>query len=123
MANPILGDTLIETTFADYRDFGGVKFPMRIVQTQGGFPTLEVNVTDVQPNAAVTITAPPAGAPSLPKEKLLLITDIFYNFGMPRPNDPPGGRRAGRDADESTPGKGSGADHYRVDVVAGPIPV
>jgi hypothetical protein len=24
----------------------------------------------------------------LPKEKLLLITDIYNNFGMPRPNDP-----------------------------------
>jgi glyoxylase-like metal-dependent hydrolase (beta-lactamase superfamily II) len=27
----------------------------------------------------------------LPKEKLLLITDIFNDFGMPRPNDPPAG--------------------------------
>jgi len=27
----------------------------------------------------------------LPKEKLLLITDIFNDFGMPRPNDPPPG--------------------------------
>jgi glyoxylase-like metal-dependent hydrolase (beta-lactamase superfamily II) len=24
----------------------------------------------------------------LPKEKLLMITDIFNDFGMPRPNDP-----------------------------------
>jgi glyoxylase-like metal-dependent hydrolase (beta-lactamase superfamily II) len=27
----------------------------------------------------------------LPEEKLLLITDIFNDFGMPRPNDPPPG--------------------------------
>jgi len=27
----------------------------------------------------------------LPKEKLLMITDIFNDFGMPRPNDPPPG--------------------------------
>ena len=27
----------------------------------------------------------------LPKEKLLLITDIFNDFGEPRPNDPPAG--------------------------------
>src|SRR5688572_20106978 len=29
--NPILGDTLIQTTFSAYRDFGGVQFPTRIV--------------------------------------------------------------------------------------------
>ena len=27
----------------------------------------------------------------LPKEKLLMITDIFNDFGMPRPNDTPPG--------------------------------
>ena len=61
--NPILGDTLIETTFAEYRDFGGVQFPTRIVQQQGGFPTLEVTVSDVRPNASVTLQAPQAAMP------------------------------------------------------------
>ena len=36
--NPVLGDTLVEIAYSDYRDFGGVMFPARIVRTQGGQP-------------------------------------------------------------------------------------
>ena len=36
--NPMLGDTLFEATYTDYKDFGGVKFPTHIVQKQGGYP-------------------------------------------------------------------------------------
>jgi hypothetical protein len=35
--NPMLGDTPFEMSYTDYKDFGGVKFPTRIVQKQGGF--------------------------------------------------------------------------------------
>jgi len=35
-----------------------VKFPMKIKQTIGGHPTLDLTVTDVQPNAAVNIAIP-----------------------------------------------------------------
>jgi glyoxylase-like metal-dependent hydrolase (beta-lactamase superfamily II) len=56
--NPVLGDMLIETTYSDYKDFGGVKFPTKIVQKQGGAPTLELTIADVQPNAPVTIEVP-----------------------------------------------------------------
>ena len=41
---PTLGDMAIETTFSDYRDFNGVKFPGRIVQKQWIYPVLELNV-------------------------------------------------------------------------------
>ncbi|OFW00756.1 MAG: hypothetical protein A3I61_19565 [Acidobacteria bacterium RIFCSPLOWO2_02_FULL_68_18] len=54
----VLGDTTIEAAFSDYRDFAGVKFPTRIVQREGGYPLLDVTVTDVRPNAAVTIDVP-----------------------------------------------------------------
>ena len=54
----VLGDTTIEATFSDYRDFGGVKFPTRILQRQGGYPLLDVTVTGVRPNAAVSIEVP-----------------------------------------------------------------
>ena len=37
MPNPVLGDMLVETTYTDYKDFGGVKFPRHIVQKQGGW--------------------------------------------------------------------------------------
>jgi len=54
----VLGDTMIEAAFSDYRDFSGVKFPSRIVQREGGYPLLDVMVTDVRPNASVTIAVP-----------------------------------------------------------------
>jgi glyoxylase-like metal-dependent hydrolase (beta-lactamase superfamily II) len=50
MANPVLGDMLIETTFTDYKDFGGIKFPTRFVQKQGGFPVLDLTVTSAKAN-------------------------------------------------------------------------
>lgn len=56
--NPVLGDMAVETTYSDYRDFGGVKFPTKIVQKQGGFPALDLAVTAVQPNATVDIQVP-----------------------------------------------------------------
>lgn len=56
--DPVLGEVAIVTTYSDYRDFGGVKFPARIRQSQGGHPVLDVTVKDVQPNAAADIVAP-----------------------------------------------------------------
>ena len=87
VANPILGDTLIETTYSEYRGFGGAQFPTRIVQRQGGFPTLEVTVTDVQPNAPVNLTAPPAPAPQPARaEGQLIAPGVWYLAGTPDPN-------------------------------------
>jgi glyoxylase-like metal-dependent hydrolase (beta-lactamase superfamily II) len=56
--HPVLGDTPVEITYREYRDFGGVKFPTRIRQSAGGHPTLDITVTDVKPNAAVDIQTP-----------------------------------------------------------------
>jgi glyoxylase-like metal-dependent hydrolase (beta-lactamase superfamily II) len=66
--NTVLGDTLFEALYTDYKDFGGVKFPTRIVQKQGGYPTLDLTVGDVKPNAAVSIQAPQGrgAAPAAP---------------------------------------------------------
>jgi glyoxylase-like metal-dependent hydrolase (beta-lactamase superfamily II) len=58
LPNPVLGDMMVETTYSDYKDFNGVKFPTKIVQTQGGFPVLELNVSEVQPNAPANIDVP-----------------------------------------------------------------
>src|SRR5499425_3254255 len=51
----VVGDYPIEITYSDYADFGGVKFPRHIVQTEDGHPTLDITVTDVKPNAAVPL--------------------------------------------------------------------
>jgi glyoxylase-like metal-dependent hydrolase (beta-lactamase superfamily II) len=56
--NPVLGDTPVEITYSDYRDFNGVMFPGRIVRTQGGHPVLDLTVSSVTPNAPVAIDVP-----------------------------------------------------------------
>jgi glyoxylase-like metal-dependent hydrolase (beta-lactamase superfamily II) len=62
--NTMLGDMLVEALYTGYRDYNGVKFPSRIVERQGGHPTLDINVSSVQPNGAATLAVqanPPAG--------------------------------------------------------------
>jgi glyoxylase-like metal-dependent hydrolase (beta-lactamase superfamily II) len=60
---PFTGDTLFEGIYSDYRDFAGVKYPTRIVMRQGGFPTLELTVSDVRSNAPAPPGVPnPQGA-------------------------------------------------------------
>jgi len=54
----VLGDTVTETTFSNYEEYRGVKFPMHIVQKQGGFPILDLTVSSVRPQANVTIDVP-----------------------------------------------------------------
>jgi glyoxylase-like metal-dependent hydrolase (beta-lactamase superfamily II) len=56
--NPVIGDTPTTTLYSGYRDYGGVKFPTRIQQSQGGFPVLDLEVKEVQPNAAAGIELP-----------------------------------------------------------------
>src|SRR5213594_5037810 len=87
--NPVLGDNLFEARFSEYKDFGGVKFPTRILQRNGGYPVLDVTITDVRPNVAATFDvpanirqAPAAAAQTIVPEKL---ADGVWSF--------PGGAR------------------------------
>ena len=78
--NPFLGDMSFEAIYSDYKDVGGVKFPMHIVQKQGGYPVFDLTVDRVKVNAAVNIQAPQgrggaapaaaAAAPAAASEKL-----------------------------------------------------
>jgi glyoxylase-like metal-dependent hydrolase (beta-lactamase superfamily II) len=84
---PIVGDMLVETTYSGYKDFGGVTFPSRIVQTQDGFPALDITVTAVTANPAADIAvpenvrnAPPPAAPMVASEKLA--DGVFYLTGQ-----------------------------------------
>lgn len=66
--NVLLGDMLVEAMYSGYKDFGGVKFPTRIVERQGGHPTLDINVSTVQPNGAAALEIRenvPAGPPGV----------------------------------------------------------
>ncbi len=80
--NEVVGDYPIEIAYSDYADFSGVKFPRHIVQTEDGHPTLDITVSDVKPNAAVTIAAPAnvreAAAPPLRVGVEKLAEGVWY---------------------------------------------
>lgn len=75
---PMLGDTLVEVSYATYKDFGGVKFPTGILQKQGGYATLDLTVTDVKPNAPAAISGNPAAAPQTPPATSQKLADGVY---------------------------------------------
>ena len=58
--DPVLGETDAVTRYSNYRDFGGIKVPMRIAQSMGGHPVLDLTVREVQPNATAAIDVPDA---------------------------------------------------------------
>src|SRR5258705_11740415 len=68
ITNSVVGDVPVELTYSDYAQFGDVRFPRHIVGKQDGFETLDIMVTDVQPNAAVSLPVPAnvASAPAPP---------------------------------------------------------
>jgi autotransporter passenger strand-loop-strand repeat protein len=76
--NEVIGDYPIEIAYTDYADFGGVKFPRHIVQTEDCFPTLDITVGEVKPNAVVPLdipgnvrnAPPPPERPALTVDKL-----------------------------------------------------
>lgn len=53
--NNVLGDMQYETTYTDWKDFGGVKFPTHILQVQGDWPVFELTVHDVKANVPVDL--------------------------------------------------------------------
>jgi glyoxylase-like metal-dependent hydrolase (beta-lactamase superfamily II) len=85
--NNVVGDMAVETIFSGYRDFAGVMFPTRIVQRQGGHPTLELTVDAVEPNhaSAAALEAPPGtpqpGAPPLRLVAQPVAEGIWYLEG------------------------------------------
>jgi glyoxylase-like metal-dependent hydrolase (beta-lactamase superfamily II) len=83
--NPVLGDMLVETTYAGYKDFNGVKFPTTIVQKQGGEATLELAVSSVNPNPGLNVSVPDAvkdaKAPAIKVESQKLGDGIWFIGG------------------------------------------
>src|SRR5215471_8872385 len=60
----IMGDMHILATYTGWKDFGGVMAPSKIVQTRGGWPFFEVDVTSAKANPADVATLVPAPAPA-----------------------------------------------------------
>ncbi len=65
--HPVLGDLLVDTTYSDYKDFGGLKVPSKIVQKRAALTTFEATITAATANPPnikelLTPPAPAAGA-------------------------------------------------------------
>jgi glyoxylase-like metal-dependent hydrolase (beta-lactamase superfamily II) len=68
IANPVLGDMAVVTTYTDYKDFGGIKMPTKIMQTSGGHPSFSLSIAEVKPNAGPVVQPTPSGgAPPQPQ--------------------------------------------------------
>ena len=76
--NSVVGDVPVEITYSDYAEFGAIQFPRRIVEKQDGFDTLDITVTTVQPNAAVSLPVPAnvASAPAPPAVPMATIEKV-----------------------------------------------
>jgi glyoxylase-like metal-dependent hydrolase (beta-lactamase superfamily II) len=83
--DPVLGDMPVVTTFSNYQDVGGVKFPMKIMQTEGGYPFLDLTVSSVKPNGAAAIDVPAivrnAQVPAAQVETMKLGNGVWYLGG------------------------------------------
>ena len=66
LGDNIMGDMHILATYTGWKDFGGVMAPSKIVQTRGGLPFFEVDVTAARANpsdvAALVLAPQPAPA-------------------------------------------------------------
>ena len=81
--NPVLGNTLVETKFIDYKDFGGIQFPSQIVRTQGGHPVLDINVATAKANPNIEIKVPQdlTKAPAVNVASEKISEGVFYLTG------------------------------------------
>lgn len=64
LGDNIMGDMHVVATYSGWKDFGGVLAPAKIVQTRGGWPYFEVDVTAAAANPADVASL--ASAPAAP---------------------------------------------------------
>src|ERR1051326_6479226 len=56
--HPIVGDMPVVTRYTAYKEFNGIMFPSHILQTQDGYPALDLSITAVTANPAFTLDVP-----------------------------------------------------------------
>jgi len=79
---PVLGDTAFEADYDDYQADNGVLFPRHIVQKQGGYPILDLKVSQVRINPDLTIAPKSANnAPNPPVESERLGDGVYLITG------------------------------------------
>jgi hypothetical protein len=64
LGDNIMGDMHIVATYSGWKDFGGAMAPAKIVQTRGGFPFFDVDVTAAKANPSDVATLAAAPAPA-----------------------------------------------------------
>jgi glyoxylase-like metal-dependent hydrolase (beta-lactamase superfamily II) len=64
LGDNIMGDMHVLVTYTGWKDFGGAMAPARIVQTRGGWPFFEVDITTAKINPPDVATLLPAPAPA-----------------------------------------------------------
>ncbi|MCB5183611.1 MBL fold metallo-hydrolase [Methylobacillus gramineus] len=81
--NPVLGDTEIDYTYSDYKDFNGISFPAQIARKQGGYPVLDLKISSVTVNPAVQIEVPAdaANVPAITVTSEELAPGVYYLKG------------------------------------------
>ena len=60
LENTVLGTMPVSTSFSEYKQLGDIQFPTRIVQRQGGHPTLDLTIEEATANASIDIRVPDA---------------------------------------------------------------
>ena len=99
LGDNIMGDMHILAEYSGWKDFGGVMAPSKIVQTRGGWPFFEVDVTAAKanpPDVATLVPPPPArgggrGAPAAPAAPApLMVTSEKLGDGVYRLTTGPG---------------------------------
>jgi glyoxylase-like metal-dependent hydrolase (beta-lactamase superfamily II) len=63
--HPVLGDMLVEARYSGYTDFQhGLTFPSKILVNEGGYPVLDLTVTDAVPNVIAQVDDTPVLIPA-----------------------------------------------------------
>jgi glyoxylase-like metal-dependent hydrolase (beta-lactamase superfamily II) len=92
----IMGDMHIIATYSGWKDLGGAMAPSKIVQTRGGWPFFEVDVTSAKANPPDVATLAPApsgrgpGAGGPPPQAPLVVTSEKLGDGLYRLTTGPG---------------------------------
>lgn len=82
VANAVLGDMPVVTTYSAYKEFSGVQFPTRMVTTLNGHPGLEVTVSEIKLNGPADISPPKGLKPRPARVKVTKVADgIWYLTG------------------------------------------
>ncbi len=83
--NPVLGDMPVEAAYSDYKEFHGLKFPAKIVETQGGYPFMDLTITDANRNVVAGVQPPGKDAapqnPIFGVDETLIAEDVYYFTG------------------------------------------